>query len=133
MAQQNINVGTNPNDGTGDSLRLAMQKIQANFNELFGANNTDIQPYKTITAATTIDDTYHNNIVFIKASVPITLPAGLRTDLNFVTQTFIGCIATFIAGSGATISTQSSGTTQAENKDGSVRKDGADNYILRGI
>lgn len=91
------------------------------------------QPYKTITAATTIDDSYHNAIVFIKASATITLPAGLRTDLNFVTQTFAGCIATYVAGSGATISTQSSGTTQAENKDGSVRKDGANNYILRGI
>jgi len=34
-AQLNINVGTTANDGTGDSLRLAMQKTQTNFNNLF--------------------------------------------------------------------------------------------------
>ena len=133
MAQQNINVGTNPNDGTGDSLRLSMQKTQANFDELYARNASDIQVSKTITANTIINDSFHNAIVFIKASATITLPAGLRTDLNFVTQTFTGCIATYVVGAGATISTQSSGTTQAEDKDGSVRKDGANNYILRGI
>jgi hypothetical protein len=36
MTQQTINVGTNPNDGTGDSLRVAMQKTQANFTDLYG-------------------------------------------------------------------------------------------------
>ncbi len=37
MARININVGTNANDGSGDDLRLAMQKINTNFTELFGA------------------------------------------------------------------------------------------------
>ena len=31
MARININVGTNANDGTGDDLRSAMQKINTNF------------------------------------------------------------------------------------------------------
>lgn len=35
MAKQLINVGTNPNDGTGDSLRVAGQKINNNLNELY--------------------------------------------------------------------------------------------------
>lgn len=35
MAQQTINVGTSPNDGTGDPLRVAFQKINANFTELY--------------------------------------------------------------------------------------------------
>src|SRR5262245_38543837 len=30
-----INVGSSPNDGTGDSLRAAMIKINANFSNLF--------------------------------------------------------------------------------------------------
>ena len=34
MAIQNINIGTVPNDGTGDSLRVAGQKINDNFGEL---------------------------------------------------------------------------------------------------
>lgn len=34
-AQQTINVGSSPNDGTGDTLRAAMQKANANFTELY--------------------------------------------------------------------------------------------------
>lgn len=36
MAQQTINVGTTANDGTGDTLRAAGQKINANFTEVYG-------------------------------------------------------------------------------------------------
>jgi len=36
MAQQDINVGTNANDGTGDALRSAFQKCQNNFDDLYG-------------------------------------------------------------------------------------------------
>ena len=36
MAQQIINVGALPNDGTGDPLRTAYQKANANFTELYG-------------------------------------------------------------------------------------------------
>ena len=35
MAKQTINVGATPNDGSGDSLRSAFQKINANFTELY--------------------------------------------------------------------------------------------------
>lgn len=35
MAQENINVGNNPNDGLGDRLRVAFIKIQNNLTELF--------------------------------------------------------------------------------------------------
>lgn len=31
---QTINVGTTPNDGTGDPLRTAMTKVNSNFTEL---------------------------------------------------------------------------------------------------
>tara|TARA_B100001113_G_scaffold352393_1_gene353626 strand:- start:696 stop:2495 length:1800 start_codon:yes stop_codon:yes gene_type:complete len=36
MAQQTINIGTNANDGTGDPLRTAFDKINDNFTELYG-------------------------------------------------------------------------------------------------
>lgn len=35
MAKQNLNRGTTANDGTGDSLRVAAQKINENFTELY--------------------------------------------------------------------------------------------------
>lgn len=36
MSQQIINVGALPNDGTGDPLRTAYQKINNNFTQIFG-------------------------------------------------------------------------------------------------
>lgn len=35
MAQQTIAIGTNPNDGTGDTLRGAFDKVNQNFGELY--------------------------------------------------------------------------------------------------
>ena len=38
MAQQSINIGTSANDGTGDPLRTAFDKINDNFSELYGSS-----------------------------------------------------------------------------------------------
>ena len=35
MSRQNINVGTNQDDGTGDTLRAAFVKVNSNFVELY--------------------------------------------------------------------------------------------------
>ena len=37
MAKQTLNVGSNANDGTGDTLRAAMQKVELNFTELYAS------------------------------------------------------------------------------------------------
>lgn len=37
MAQQNINLGTAANDGSGDPLRTAFDKCEDNFTELYAA------------------------------------------------------------------------------------------------
>lgn len=39
MGRQTINIGTTANDGTGDPLRTAFDKINDNFVELYGADN----------------------------------------------------------------------------------------------
>jgi hypothetical protein len=39
MARQEINIGTTANDGTGDPLRTAFDKINDNFVELYGSDN----------------------------------------------------------------------------------------------
>ena len=39
MAKQTINIGTTPNDGTGDPLRSAFDKINDNFDELYGSSS----------------------------------------------------------------------------------------------
>jgi len=35
MSKQTVNVGTNPNDNTGDSLRLSFQKTNSNIDEIY--------------------------------------------------------------------------------------------------
>ena len=37
MAQQSVSIGSSANDGTGDPLRTAFTKINANFTELYGS------------------------------------------------------------------------------------------------
>ena len=39
MAKQVINIGTAANDGTGDPLRTAFDKINDNFTELYGSDD----------------------------------------------------------------------------------------------
>ena len=43
MTQQTINVGTAANDRTGDTLRLAFQKVNANFTELYSGGASESQ------------------------------------------------------------------------------------------
>lgn len=38
MAQEIIDIGGQPNDGTGDSIRTAFEKTNLNFNEIFNGN-----------------------------------------------------------------------------------------------
>lgn len=44
MAQEVINVGTTPNDGTGDPLRTAYIKCNNNFGELYSRVQTTPPP-----------------------------------------------------------------------------------------
>ena len=49
MAKQTINIGTSPNDGTGDPIRTAMDKIKDNFDELYDGkfpNNLNAVSFK---------------------------------------------------------------------------------------
>tara|TARA_B110000977_G_scaffold132740_1_gene169082 strand:- start:13773 stop:14012 length:240 start_codon:yes stop_codon:yes gene_type:complete len=36
MARREINIGVEGNDGTGDSLRESFNKVNQNFNEIYG-------------------------------------------------------------------------------------------------
>lgn len=45
MPQQTINIGTAPNDNTGDPLRTAFDKINNNFDEIY-ASGLPVSPLK---------------------------------------------------------------------------------------
>ena len=82
MAQQTLNVGSNANDGTGDNLRAAMQKVNENFTDLYSAPgiSTDTLTFagNEITAVRSNDD-----IVFKPAGTGAVLfPAIMINDNN---------------------------------------------------
>lgn len=68
MAQELINIGASPNDGSGDPLRVAFEKINNNFTQLFTAGYATYQ-------TTTFDDA-PNQVIF-------ELPANLFTQGTF--------------------------------------------------
>ena len=94
MAQQILNVGTNANDGTGDTLRDAMIKVNDNFTELFNSpldQEGITLSGNTITAIRSNDDL----IIAPSGTGAVVLPAiqfrdnnieGIRTneDINII-------------------------------------------------
>lgn len=50
MTQQTISTGSAANDGTGDTLRSAGTKINANFTEVYGRLDVPYYPSQTLTA-----------------------------------------------------------------------------------
>ena len=75
MAQQTINIGTIANDNTGDTLRGAGQKINDNFDELYGSLPIDAAPSTWVptltdsgggrTFAFTVNTARHTSIGFV--------------------------------------------------------------------
>ena len=74
MAKQTINIGTTANDGTGDPLRTAFDKVNSNFTELYNDDAGDVNSVNagtgisvdqttgavTVTNAGTLDTTTDN-------------------------------------------------------------------------
>ena len=75
MTRQNINIGSTANDGTGDPLRTAFDKINDNFVELYGSDSdatTFTNP--TLVGATMTAFLYVEAMIFFK-SVVFPVPA----------------------------------------------------------
>ena len=66
MAQQTINTGTLPNDGTGDPLQTAFDKCNDNFTELY---NADVAGYSNISNGT-------SNVKIASSSSNVTVGVG---------------------------------------------------------
>ena len=81
MPKQTINIGSNANDGTGDPLRTAFNKINDNFAELYGDDSsadTFTSPQittPTITGTATID-----NLIFNDSQISTSSNANLELN-----------------------------------------------------
>ena len=81
MAQQTLNIGSTANDGTGDTLRVAMDKVNDNFDEIYASPlfNADI-----VIAGNEIRANRSNDDLVFKpsGSGSITFPAIRINDNN---------------------------------------------------
>jgi hypothetical protein len=88
MAQQTINVGAAPNDGTGTPLRTAFQYTNSNFTELYTAvgpsgNNIVVPGTATITGnLTALGNVNLPANVSLKAGPSAAVQAGLKFDAS---------------------------------------------------
>lgn len=103
MAQQYINIGTNPNDGTGDVMRVSFTKVDNNFSELYStASNLTSNLANLSTALNTFEgqilqevglcyDTANGAYAF--ANAQYTAMNAAFTMANLVNSLFNGAVA----------------------------------------
>lgn len=74
MTQQIIQVGTIPNDGTGDSLRAAGTKINENFTELYSVSpSVAVSTSQAALALATSAYTLGNSAYVMASTIPLVL------------------------------------------------------------
>ena len=92
MAQQTINIGTVANDGTGDPLRTAFDKVNDNFTELYSDDMGDVNSVTGsggLTASPTtgavVVSLNDDSITYAKLGTEFTTSAALATNVDFST------------------------------------------------
>ena len=106
MAQQTINIGTVANDGTGDPLRTAFDKVNDNFTELY---NDDAGDVNSVNAGTGISVDQTTGAVTVTNSSPnathtgeVTGSGALTIANDVITYAKLGTEFTTSAAVGAT-------------------------------
>lgn len=127
MAKQTLDIGTNANDGTGDTLRSGGEKINDNFNELYstlGGNSIATNGINASYATQTIDTASEavndsdTLIIFNKGSgtIAATLGDGTSTGEYKIFLNINSAIATVTPtnfGNGTNFALSRYGSTQA--------------------
>lgn len=90
MARQTINVGSSPNDGTGDTLRDAMVSINSMTADIYGQSGTgdSLRGSSSVSPASTVSLDFDTATVF-------TITSSISIELNF-TNASIGDVKDII-------------------------------------
>ena len=111
MSKQIINIGSAPNDGTGDTYRVAHGKAKSNFDELY--------PTEIITNILKFDKVggnKHENKTYILLNGPLVIDPTDATDLCYVKFLWSGAENPTITGvSAALIKTTTPAITEQGN------------------
>ena len=89
------------------------------------------QNYFTFSTNTTLTDSHHNAVIWVTATINITIPSGLRSDFNCTFRTLTGAVAAFLT-SGTTINAESDGDVQAAKTMSFLAQYSTNNYIISG-
>ena len=118
MAKQVLNVGTNPNDGTGDTLRDASVKINANFTEL----------YTTVSSAQLPSQTGNTGLYLTTNGTAASwATAGTVTSVSVASANgFSGTVATNTTTPAITITTSVTGLLKGDGTAVSAANSGTD-------
>ena len=88
MAKQTINIGTTANDGTGDPLRTAFDKVNDNFNEVYGNDFVDYDKlgteFTTTAVISALDVDFSTAQVFTKTLSGATTLTFSNTEIGMV-------------------------------------------------
>jgi hypothetical protein len=91
MAKQTINIGTTPNDGTGDALRNAFDKTNSNFTELYDDKQDELVSGTNI-------KTVNGNSLLGSGDLVVGGSSGITVGTTSVTSGTVGRV--FFQGSG---------------------------------
>ena len=80
MAQQTLNIGTTANDGTGDTLRVAMDKVNDNFDEIYAS--PIISDHITITGNEIRANRTNDDLVLEPSGTGIVTAPAVTVDSN---------------------------------------------------
>lgn len=86
MARQALNLGTVANDGTGDTLRVAGDKINDNFLELYNQLGGDVLTSSTLTTDSGVSFRQFSNEVRLNATSPA---SAINIDLPNTSGTLV--------------------------------------------
>ena len=120
MAKQVINIGTTANDGTGDPLRSAFDKVNDNFTELYDDDAGDVNSITatapiardSATGAVTLSlndlgvttaKLANDSVTFDKLGVEYTASTALTSASTIAVDTALSDVFTFTAGHSATL------------------------------
>lgn len=90
MSKQSLNIGSNPNDGTGDTLRDASDKTNQNFDEIYNTfgNGTNLSGIVTTAQGLT--------------GIP-NVQVGVVTAIGFISQNSTSQVPVVITHSGTVL------------------------------
>jgi hypothetical protein len=126
MAQQTLNIGTTANDGTGDTLRVAMDKVNDNFDEIYAS--PIISDHITITGNEIRANRSNDDLVLEPSGTGVVTAPAVTIDANInITDNVIKTTV-----SNADLVLSPSGTGSVVISKGDINSGTIDNTVIGG-